>query len=111
MPRRSLLSPVEKQQIISISDHDIDIIKYYTLSESDLLIINYRRLSYNKLGFAVLLCYMRYPGIILPVDQSPDQQLLEYVARQLNINTDEWQLYGQRLQTRREHLVEIQNTN
>ncbi|WP_428997391.1 DUF4158 domain-containing protein, partial [Pseudomonas aeruginosa] len=36
--------------------------RHYTFSESDLSIIRQRRGPANRLGFAVQLCYLRFPG-------------------------------------------------
>ena len=35
---------------------------YYTFSNYDMECINKHRRDYNKLGFAVQLCLLRYPG-------------------------------------------------
>ncbi len=53
------------------------------------------------------LCYLRFPGIILGVDEPPFPPLLRLVA-QLKVGIESWNEYGQREQTRREHLVELQ---
>ena len=37
--------------------------KYYFLAETDISIINQKRGTHNKIGFAILLCCMRFPGI------------------------------------------------
>jgi hypothetical protein len=52
---------------------------------------------------------MRYPGITLAANQAPALPLLQFVARQLRLDPDEWVHYATRDQTRREHLVELQN--
>jgi hypothetical protein len=36
--------------------------RYYTFSDSDLAVINQHRHPENRLGFALQLCYLRYPG-------------------------------------------------
>jgi hypothetical protein len=56
----------------------------------------------------VQLCYLRFPGIVLGVDQPPFPPLLKWVADQLKVGVESWPDYGQREQTRREHLVELQ---
>jgi hypothetical protein len=63
----------------------------------------------NRLGFAVLLSYMRYPGIILGVNEKPYLPLLSLVATQLKTRVECWDEYGHREQTRREHLLELQS--
>ncbi len=108
MPRRSILSAAERESLLALPDTRDDLIRRYTLSESDLAIIRQRRGEANRLGFAVQLCYLRFPGIVLGVDQLPFAPLLHLVAAQLKIPIEHWTEYGDRAQTRREHLVELQ---
>ena len=108
MPRRSILSAAERENLLALPDTKDDLIRYYTFSETDLSLIRQRRGPANRLGFAVQLCYLRFPGIILGIDQLPFPPLLKLVADQLKVNVDIWDDYGQREQTRREHLAELQ---
>ena len=73
MPRRQILSDIERNNLLVIPESQEDLIRLYTLSKLDFSLINqYSRGIENRLGFAVQRCYMRYPGIILPVSQRPD---------------------------------------
>ena len=109
MPRRSILSATERDSLLALPDTKDDLIRHYSLSDSDLSIIRQRRGPANRLGFAVQLCYLRFPGIVLGVDQPPFPPLLKLVADQLKVGVESWNDYGQRReQTRREHLVELQ---
>ena len=108
MPRRSILSAAERESLLALPDTKDELIRHYTFSESDLSIIRQRRGSANRLGFAVQLSYLRFPGIILGVDQSPFPPLLKLIADQLKVGVESWGEYGQREQTRREHLIELQ---
>ena len=108
MPRRSILSVAERENLLALPDTQDELIRHYTFSETDLSIIRQHRGAANRLGFAVQLCYLRFPGIILGVDQSPFPPLLKLAADQLKIQVESWKEYGQREQTRREHLVELQ---
>jgi hypothetical protein len=83
------------------------LIRHYTFNEADFSVIRQHRGPVNRLGVAVQLCYMRYPGIVLGVNDEPPISLLRQVATQLNVPTEIWHEYGQRKQTRREHLVEL----
>jgi TnpA family transposase len=67
MPRRSILSAAEKQNLLALPDGKEELIRHYTVSDADLAIIRQRRGAANRLGFAVQLCYMRYPGVLLGV--------------------------------------------
>jgi len=108
MPRRSLLTPTERASLLSLPTTDDELIRYYTFSDPDLSVIRQHRGDYNRLGFAVQLCYLRYPGFALPADVEPSIPLLSIVSRQLGIDSKFWPQYSQRPQTRREHLVELQ---
>jgi TnpA family transposase len=108
MPRRSILSAAERESLLALPDTKDDLIRHYTFSDTDLSIIRQRRGPANRLGFAVQLCYLRFPGVILGVDEPPFPPLLKLVADQLKVSVESWDEYGQREQTRREHLVELQ---
>jgi hypothetical protein len=108
MPRRSVFSSPECARLLAVPDSQDELIQHYTLSESDLSLIRQRRGAANRLGFAVHLCYHRYPGVVLGAGQAPHPSLLKLVAEQLNVDVKCWDEYGQRDQTRREHLVELQ---
>ncbi|HRF74657.1 MAG: Transposase, TnpA family [Candidatus Accumulibacter phosphatis] len=108
MPRRSILSAAERESLLALPDAKDELIRNYTFNDADLAIIRQHRGPTNRLGFAVQLCYLRFPGIVLGVDQTPFPPLLRIVAAQLKVPVESWDEYGQREQTRREHLVELQ---
>lgn len=107
MPRRSTLSAAERERLLAPPDDPDDLIRHYTLGESDLSIVRQRRGAANRLGFAVQLCYMRHPGVSLGAAERPFAPLLGLVAKQLGVPPECWNGYGRRDQTRREHLVEL----
>lgn len=86
MPRRSTLSLAERDRLLALPETKADLIRYYTFSEADLSIIRQHRGPTNRLGFAVQLCYLRFPGIILGVDQTPYPPLLRLAADQLAVS-------------------------
>ncbi|HCM4348587.1 TPA: Tn3 family transposase [Klebsiella pneumoniae] len=108
MPRRSILSATERESLLALPDAKDELIRHYTFNETDLSVIRQRRGAANRLGFAVQLCYLRFPGIFLGIDEPPFPPLLRMVAAQLKVPVESWNDYGQREQTRREHLVELQ---
>lgn len=108
MPRRNLLTPAERASLLAFPTTNEELIRYYTFSEPDLSAIRQRRGSHNRLGFAVQLCYLRYPGFVLPTEMEPPESLLTVVGRQLSIDPDTWPQYAQRPETRREHVLELQ---
>jgi hypothetical protein len=109
MPRRLILSGTEREGLLAMPETDEDLIRHYTFNETDLSIIGQRRGRANRLGFGVQLCYRRYPGRMLAGNEEPHAPLLQFVARQLKVPPEIWSDYGQRAETRREHLLELQS--
>ncbi len=65
MPRRSILSATERESLLALPDGKDELIRLCTFSDTDLAIIGQHRGPANRLGFAIQLCYLRFPGIIL----------------------------------------------
>ncbi|EFZ7635417.1 TPA: DUF4158 domain-containing protein, partial [Klebsiella pneumoniae] len=93
MPRRSILSAAERESLLALPDSKDDLIRHYTFNDTDLSIIRQRRGPANRLGFAVQLCYLRFPGVILGVDELPFPPLLKLVADQLKVGVESWNEY------------------
>ena len=94
MPRRSILSAAERDGLMALPDAKDELIRLYTFDDDDLAIIRQHRGPANRLGFAIQLCYMRYPGVLLAVDAEPFPPLLRMVAAQTKVLIDEWPKYG-----------------
>lgn len=58
------LTPEQRHAFMQIPADlsDREIARYYTFSQKDLDLINQRRRHYNRLGFAVQLAVLRFPG-------------------------------------------------
>jgi TnpA family transposase len=108
VPRRSPLTIAERATLLALPTAEAELIQHYTLNQSDLSLIRRRRGNHNRLGFAVLLCALRHPGIALSSDVPPPPELLAFVARQLRLEPGLWAEYAQREETRYEHLSELQ---
>lgn len=110
MPRRRILTDAEQNSLFSIPDEISEMSKYYLFSEADLSIIKQKRGDNNKLGFSILICCLRYPGISFDADTQVNDVTIEFIANQLKIKDfSEWRQYFNRDATRREHLLELQN--
>ncbi len=107
MPRRSILSATERTGLLALPESQDDLIRYYTFNETDVALIRQRRGDANRLGFAVQLCLLRYPGYALASDLAVAEPLIQWVARQVRVENNAWAKYGERDETRREHLQEL----
>ncbi len=109
MRGKELLTEDQRTEFVRIpadmSESELE--TYYTFSQYDLEIIKRHRRDHNRLGFAVQLCVLRYPGWSLSdVGPIPDY-IIEYIASQIDVNPNSFSLYAQREPTKHEHMEEI----
>ena len=107
MARRSILSVTERDSLWALPESQDDLILHYSFTESDLSMIRQRRSDANRIGFAVQLCLLRYPGYALAGDMPVQDPVIQWIARQVQSDAATWQQYGARDETRREHFQEI----
>lgn len=110
MPRRELFSPAQRLDLLALPEDEAELIRLFSLSTQDLAVIQQRRGAANRLGFALQLCSIRYPGLVIGPYSEPVQSMLLIVSRQLGIDPALWAKYAARDQTRREHLQIIIDT-
>ena len=84
-----------------------ELIRLYSLSDSDLAFIKPRRGLHNRLGVAVQIGYLRFPGRALAREKEPHPQMLAMMAAQVRAPSSVWAQYAERDETRREHVGEI----
>lgn len=110
MPSKTpeLLSDEQRAAFTGIPDDlsERDLAFHYTLTDVDLAIINRRRRPHNRLGFAVQLCVLRYPGRTISEVEIPER-VMSYIASQLRVSPEAFEEYGHRENTIFEHLAEI----
>ncbi len=63
MPARTLLSSEQRTRLFSIPTDPAEMVRHYVLGADDLALVRTKRRSVNRLGFAVQLCLLRYPGL------------------------------------------------
>src|ERR1700680_2585915 len=107
MPRRELLTSTERLQLLVFPEDEGELIRLATLTKADLAFVRQHRGDHNRLGIAVLMSYLRYPGRVLGEDERPHDPILNLIAAQLEIPAMAWALYAERDETRREHLLEL----
>jgi TnpA family transposase len=108
MTRKILLSPAQRARFFALPSEGQDLIANYTLAPDDLVLINRLRRPQNRLGFAVQLCLMRYPGRALGPAEVPPASIVAYIAEQLGLDHNLMGDYARREKTRREHQAELQ---
>jgi TnpA family transposase len=107
MPRRELLTAAQREVLTEPTTDERTMVSYYTLSAEDRSLIDRRRGEANRLGFAIMLSYCRFPGRPLLEGERPPREMLAFVAAQLSLDPACFSDYAGRDQTRRKHLGEI----
>src|SRR5271165_4275349 len=107
MPRREILTAAERLQLLAFPEDEGELIRLYTLTKPDLAFVRQHRGNHNRLGIAVQMSYLQYPGRVLGEKEAPYEPILKLVSAQLAIAPAAWELYAARDETRREHLAEL----
>lgn len=65
MPTRSILSATKRESLLALPDTKDDLIRCFTLRDTDLSLLHQPCGPANRLEFAFQLCYLRFPGVTL----------------------------------------------
>ena len=104
MPRRAILTERQRGALFDLPTDDASLHRYYTLDDDDLEHIARRRRAENKLGFALQLCALRYPGRVLRPGELIPTQVVAFLGSQLDIPVEAILPYAARRQTRQQHM-------
>jgi hypothetical protein len=110
MPRRERLSDVQRSALVGVPTDPESLARYYALDARDLALVRTKRGDHNRLGYAVQLAYLHFPGQALTAEASPPAELIAFLAEQLELPPAAWEQYAARDETRREHAIEAQAT-
>ncbi|WP_412675966.1 Tn3 family transposase [Bacillus paramycoides] len=91
MKTRELLTTAQREYFYGIPDYmdEREILRYYTISHEELQIINKQRGAANRLGFAIQIAYLRFPGRPL----STNEKVPDFIVHLREIGRIEKTLY------------------
>ena len=110
MPRRAILTDRQRSALLDLPTDEPSLRKHYTLADDDLEHIAQRRRDENRLGFALQLCALRYPGRVLHPGELIPSEVVAFIAVQLGIAVESLLPYAARSQTRHEHMTALRST-
>ena len=99
-------------QITALLDPPTDqreLIRHYTLSAADLAAIRRCRGDHNRLGHALMLCYLRYPGRPPKAGERPPRPLVLFNAEQIDALPESIQDYLAAERNRQRHVAAPQD--
>ncbi len=85
MARRQQLSETQIAELFDPPAEQRELVRHYTLSEADLAAVARCRGDHNRLGHALMRCYLRYPGRTLRVGERPPAAVLGFISAQINV--------------------------
>lgn len=104
MPRRALLTPAQREALMAVPTNEATLARHWVLGDADLRVIARRRRPHNRLGFAIQLCALRYPGRLLRPGELIPPAALAFLGGQLAIEAAALADYAARGPTRYERL-------
>lgn len=114
MAKHTLLSDAERDQLFGVPAGQDDLVRLYTFEAADFDLIRLRREDRNRLGVGLQLALLRYPGTTLAqvLDRVPGipEELLSFIAKQLDIPAEAIADYAARNQTMTDHARELAMT-
>lgn len=103
MPRRRVLSAAEQTALTEIPTDSESMKSLYLLDASELSLVRQHRGGPNRLGFALQLALLRFPGIALDEETVVPSELIRWISTQIGAKESDWANYSARAMTRWEH--------
>ena len=108
MARRQQLTGTQVAELFDPPTEQRELVRHYTLSPKDLAAVRRCRGDHNRLGHALMLCYLRFPGRALRAGERPPAALLAFVADQVGVLPSAIVEYLAAERTRQRQSVECQ---
>ena len=90
-------------EAVAVAD-EAALLRHYLLADDDLIHIDRRRRPENRIGFALQLCALRYPGRTLAPGELIPHTVSAFLGAQLGIAGETLAAYAVRRQTRHQHM-------
>jgi TnpA family transposase len=103
MARRAILTAAQRAALLALPTERRDLARLWTLSEPELAFLARRRRDRNRLGVALQLCALRYPGRLLRPAEAVPPAAVAFVAEQLGVAAGALGGYAVRAPTKYEH--------
>src|SRR6202022_96269 len=107
--RRQQLTEAQITTLLDPPTDQRELVRPYTLSATDLAAIRRCRGDHNRLGHALMRCYLRYPGRPLKAGERPPRPRLFVVAEQIDALPEVIEDYLAAERNRRRHAAELQD--
>lgn len=109
MARRQQLNETQLAELFDPPIEQRELVRHYTLPSHDLAAAQRCRGDHNRLGYALMLCYLRHPGRALRAGERPPAAIVAFVAEQVGAVPGAIVEYVEAERSRQRHAIECQN--
>ena len=109
MTRRRILTGTQLAALFDPPTDQRELVRHYTLSATDLAMVQRRRGGQNRLGYALMLCYLRHPGRPLKTSERPPSALVSFIAGQIDALPEAIDEYLAAERNRQRHAIGLQD--
>lgn len=86
MAHRPILTQRQRTELMALPLDESSMLRHYILSDEDMIQIKQKHGDDNRLGFALQLCALRYPGRYLNADDVLPTALIIFIGTQLGLS-------------------------
>lgn len=108
MAHRSILTQRQRHELMALPLDESSMLRHYVLSDEDIIQIKQKQGDDNRLGFALQLCALRYPGRYLNSKDVLPTPLIVFIGAQLGLSEQQVSAFTYKSVTRYEHLRALQ---
>lgn len=108
MAHRIILTERQRNDLMALPADESTMLSYYILSDEGIIRIKQKRDDHNRLGFALQLCALHYPGRYLNAEDILPKEMVEFVGSQIGLSEIQLSNFTYKSATRYEHLRALQ---
>ena len=107
MPARIPMTDARRAALLALPDSEAAVVRFHGLDHQDLAAVASARTPATRLGYALQLCCLRYPGRHLRRGEMLPAVMLDHVAEQIGVDADVIADFARRTPTRYDQLAAI----
>lgn len=107
MPARVPMTAAQREALLALPDAEELLVRHHGLDDCDLPAVNTARTPETRLGYALQLCCLRYPGRHLRRGELLPGPMLSHIAEQIDVDADVIAGFARRVNTRYDQLVAV----
>lgn len=111
MPARIPMTERQRAELLALPGTEDEVVRHYSLDDADLAMIAKARTPATRLGYALQLCCLRFPGRYLRRGEVLPALMLDYIAEQVGVDADVIAEFARRGPTRYEQLATIKRNH